>query len=154
MTRTCVGACGFMSRKATVVSVCRTIVAGISPVTILQNRQSACGSPAITAHLSGDTTFWYGRADERTGPNGGPERTGTEAAPPWHRHPLDPTPSPPDAIGPPVAAVAARCWPAAPPARPAPAPPPCPVADRARPPSPAGPGPPPRPGRRRGSRQI
>ncbi|GLW13994.1 hypothetical protein Stsp01_07370 [Streptomyces sp. NBRC 13847] len=35
-----------MSRNATVVSVSETMVAGTSPATILQNRQSACGSPA------------------------------------------------------------------------------------------------------------
>ena len=36
-----------MSRKATVVALSRTMVAGMSPVTILQNRQSVCGSPAM-----------------------------------------------------------------------------------------------------------
>ena len=49
MTSTWVGACGLMSRKATVVSVSRTTSAGTSPATILQNRQSACGSPATGA---------------------------------------------------------------------------------------------------------
>src|SRR3954447_4958234 len=40
MTSTCVGACGLMSRKARVRSVSRTTSGGISPRTILQNRQS------------------------------------------------------------------------------------------------------------------
>lgn len=47
MTRMCVGAWGFMSRKATVVSVSRTTFAGTCPATILQNRQSSCGSPVM-----------------------------------------------------------------------------------------------------------
>src|SRR5690606_7388196 len=40
MISTCVGACGLMSRKATVRSPSRTISASTSPVTILQNKQS------------------------------------------------------------------------------------------------------------------
>ncbi len=46
-TRTCVGACGLMSRKATVVSVSATTVAGISPATIRQNRQSGWVSDEV-----------------------------------------------------------------------------------------------------------
>src|SRR5688572_8259692 len=40
MTTTCVGAWGLRSRNASVVSVSCTTSAGMSPATILQNRQS------------------------------------------------------------------------------------------------------------------
>src|SRR5688572_19001847 len=42
-TSTCVGACGLTSRKATDLSVRNTTSPGMSPATILQNRQS--GTP-------------------------------------------------------------------------------------------------------------
>ncbi len=45
MTSTCVGACGLMSRNATVPADSRTIFAGTSPETILQNRQSVICLP-------------------------------------------------------------------------------------------------------------
>lgn len=46
-----------MSRNATVVSVSRTIVAGMVPATILQNRQSSWGSPAIRPPRPGDLHY-------------------------------------------------------------------------------------------------
>ena len=49
ITSTCVGACGLMSRNATARSVDSTTSAGMSPATILQNRQSSeLMSPTVT----------------------------------------------------------------------------------------------------------
>src|SRR6185436_11152179 len=62
-TRMCVGARGAMSRKATITSSSWTFVDGISPATILQNRQF--GSAAIDSSGGG----WCRRrndADEAT----------------------------------------------------------------------------------------
>ena len=54
ITSTWVGACGFTSRNATVVSVSCTTSAGMSPATILQNRQSGSASVhGSRAHSSG-----------------------------------------------------------------------------------------------------
>ena len=47
ITRTCVGACGLMSRKATVVSVSRTIVAGIVPCHDLAEQTVVLRLPAM-----------------------------------------------------------------------------------------------------------
>ena len=53
-TSTWVGAWGFTSRKATASSVCATTSAGMSPATILQNRQagSVWGSVGLTTTSS------------------------------------------------------------------------------------------------------
>ena len=70
-TSTCVGAPGWMSRKAYVVSVDATSSHGTSPATILQNRQSATGatlaSPPVdeVEALLADLARWT--ADTRAG---------------------------------------------------------------------------------------
>src|SRR5687768_12508604 len=73
MTSTWVGACGFRSRKATVVSVRRTTSAGSSPATILQKMQSATaadGSPPAVLWFSHHRR-WGWRAKERSGGDDG-----------------------------------------------------------------------------------
>src|SRR6185503_8697102 len=72
-TRMCVGAKGAMSRKATITSSSWTFVEGISPATILQNRQS--GSAAIG--FSGCERRWLDDVDEAAGHSVG--RSGVDA---------------------------------------------------------------------------
>src|SRR5205807_7654475 len=49
ITRTCVGACGFKSRNASIPSPRFTIVAGISPAAILQNTQAPGMVPLLAS---------------------------------------------------------------------------------------------------------
>ena len=139
MTRTWVGAWGLMSRNATVVSVSRTIVAGMLPATILQNRQSSCGSPAMVASGGWAVDPYAGmRIVAGCGCVGGWSRPRGGAA---HRY----SPAPLRLADP------AASSPGSPPAPPARSGSPRRAAGRGPPHSPAGAGRPPRPGRRRGS---
>src|SRR5262245_13872993 len=51
ISSTCVGACGSMSRNASTSPVSSTLSQGISPFTILQNRQSAMTTLLAVQHL-------------------------------------------------------------------------------------------------------
>ena len=52
--RICTGACGLISRKAIMLSSSYMISAGISPATILQNKQLSIGGPHIISSFNID----------------------------------------------------------------------------------------------------